>query len=164
MASEAQEATCHLCCLTASAAPLYRVCACDQCVHEECFRRLLLVPSHNIKCPVCCEDYNVSIVWKERLRWTGRRSMLICGAVCMNILLSVGLIWCGLAAPQIYRCTDCVLVVVSAFVAAAIGLIAILLIIAMHFSAYRTVMCCTLKKTIVRHTFSADTITWNDQI
>ena len=51
-------------------APLFRVCRCDQLVHEACYRKLLRVPAHATHCAVCCAAYELTHAHAYRLRWT----------------------------------------------------------------------------------------------
>ena len=48
--------------------PLYRICVCDSVVHEECYKRLINVPSHSTHCAVCRTPYNITIDWKKKTR------------------------------------------------------------------------------------------------
>ena len=61
--------TCFVC-MVEDGRPLYRVCKCQSCVHEECARRLVMdVPSHTTHCAVCRSKYDVVVEHGLRSRF-----------------------------------------------------------------------------------------------
>lgn len=74
---------CFLCEEDNATAPVYKVCACDQAVHEACFHRLLKVPAHETHCAVCQHPYDVRIRYGRRARWTHS------GAKCLSLMISI---------------------------------------------------------------------------
>ena len=57
---------CFVCNIEDSRA-VYRICKCDICIHDECFRKLVNVPSHSTSCAVCREPYAMSITYQKKI-------------------------------------------------------------------------------------------------
>ena len=81
-------ATCFLC--EEGTRPLYRVCACDQHVHERCYLRLLTVPSHTTHCAVCRTPYDLDVKRRYRVRWSTPNSPGM--AIYIGGLATVGIL------------------------------------------------------------------------
>ena len=55
-------------CLTDTGQPVYSVCRCSSAyVHEDCFKRLVNVPSHATHCAVCGHAYDMTVSWRWRV-------------------------------------------------------------------------------------------------
>lgn len=87
-------AECFICMETEN--QLYKVCRCNTLVHAACLARLINdTPSHSTRCPVCMQDYDISIT--EIRRWvpiTGTSNLVCISLVVFTIILgmSVGII------------------------------------------------------------------------
>ena len=57
---------CFVCNIEDSRA-VYRICKCDICIHDECFRKLVSVPSHSTSCAVCREPYAMSVKYQKKI-------------------------------------------------------------------------------------------------
>ena len=66
---------CFIC--AATDAPLYKVCNCDTVVHEQCFTRLVNVPSHATHCAICKKKYDMTIHSAKMFR---------CNTYCAGIM------------------------------------------------------------------------------
>ena len=75
---------------------LYKVCRCNTLVHAVCLVRLINdTPSHSTRCPVCMQDYDISIT--EIRQWvpiTGDSNIVCISLVIFTAVLgiSVGII------------------------------------------------------------------------
>ena len=76
---------CFIC--TESTPPLYRVCACESVVHEQCYRRLLTVRAHETQCAVCTQPYDL----RTRFAWKVRCNLQIAGVLLSGLgIASIG--------------------------------------------------------------------------
>ena len=74
--------------------PLYKICACHSVVHEECYKRLVDIPSHSTHCAVCKTRYNITTEWKTKRKFD-------CNAICVFMVTSA-----------LFSFTACVLILV----------------------------------------------------
>ena len=56
---------CFICADTTQ--PLFRVCACNTLVHEECFKKLVNVPSHATHCAICRKQYKMDVTLAKKI-------------------------------------------------------------------------------------------------
>jgi hypothetical protein len=139
--------SCFLC-ETDSGRPLFKVCRCDQLVHEECYLRLLRVPSHQTCCAVCRAVYDIDVRRGYRFRWIDGRSRVL-------LFLSVALLASVIACLGLNACGECFgdEWLHSQFIVNTIGSFALILtiiLIGLNKLFTRRWFCCALRKVVVK--------------
>ena len=93
--------------------PLYRMCKCDMCVHESCFRKLLSVPSHSHHCAICLTPYT-GVKYVEKKICKPKSDMLI-------VLFSlIGIIILCLVLTRLASEMKNLQIIIPAYIASAI--------------------------------------------
>ena len=133
---------CFLCC--EGNAPLFRVCACKQVVHEECFQRLITVPAHRDACPVCTRPYSVET------RVT--RRCLLLPSVCHVSAMYMVVFWCFFVLEVIVRSSpDPEPITLFEIFAAFLALHMLVRFHYLHYEQTRHYCCWTLEDHSERH-------------
>lgn len=61
-------------CYEKGTTPLYRVCNCNTLVHEQCYIKLVNVPSHASHCAVCRQQYKMDKTAVKAIRFAHKTS------------------------------------------------------------------------------------------
>lgn len=135
---------CFVC--SESDGPLYRVCKCKTLIHEQCYCRLVSVPSHATRCAICRSPYNLTLQTKSRIGC----DVLTCVCVLYGILMVCASpfllfrIWDQEAGPMR---TTLILCTVMMF---ATGSIFSLKVCLSHWRSSGRMCCIYEKKVVVR--------------
>ena len=66
---------CFICMNNDDNLPVFKVCECDTYVHEECYKKLVNVPSHVTHCAVCRQPYAMTVEYRWGLHWNKRSTL-----------------------------------------------------------------------------------------
>lgn len=101
---------CFLCLEERAEESVVRACRCDVHVHHSCFVKLLSVPAHATRCPVCCHTYRLRL---SRASWTPDWHRILGLAMfCVSVVFLVGVCVVARAGDLFFRALYLLLLVV----------------------------------------------------